>query len=96
MLPKPLPGKAHPTKGFRRMPPTLALLCPPEDARHLGAILATANQDLVLVTAADAAGLERTVAEAGGVDRIAAFWTNSIVPAELLRRVRGPSYCQAT
>ncbi|WP_188092433.1 formyltransferase family protein [Azospirillum sp. B21] len=74
------------------MPPILALLCPPEDARHLGAILATANRDLVVVTAADAAGLERTVAEAGGVDRIVAFRTNSIVPAELLRRVPGPSY----
>jgi len=74
------------------MPATLALLCPQEDARHLGAILATANRDLVVVTAADAAGLERAVAETGGVDRIVAFRTNSIVPAALLQRVPGPSY----
>lgn len=74
------------------MPAILALLCPQEDARHLGAVLATANRDLVVVTAADAAQLERVVAEAGGVDRIVAFRTNSVVPADLLRRVSGPSY----
>lgn len=71
---------------------TLALLCPQEDARHLGALLAVANRELVVVTAADTAELERTVAQAGGVDRIVAFRTNSIVPADLLSQVPGPSY----
>jgi len=74
------------------MPGTLALLCPQEDARHLGALLAIANRELVVVTATDTAELERTVAQAGGVDRIVAFRTNSIVPADLLLRVPGPSY----
>lgn len=74
------------------MPAVLALLCPREDARYLAAVLATANRDLTVVTAADTAQLERVVAEAGGVDRILAFRTNGIVPAELLRRVPGPSY----
>lgn len=74
------------------MPTTLALLCPQEDARHLGAVLAVANRDLVVVTATDAAQLERAVAGAERVDRIVAFRTNSIVPADLLLRVPGPSY----
>ncbi len=74
------------------MPAVLALLCPQEDARHLGAVLAAADRELVVVTAADTAQLERTVAEAGGVDRIVAFRTDSIVPADLLRQVPGPSY----
>jgi methionyl-tRNA formyltransferase len=74
------------------MPAVLALLCPREDARYLTAVLATANRDLTVVTAADTAQLERLVAEAGGVDRIVAFRTNGIVPAELLRRVPGPCY----
>lgn len=78
------------------MPASLILLCPPEDSRHLAAILAGANRDLSVVTAADGEQLERAAAgrlAAGGrIDRIVAFRTNCVVPADMLRRVSGPSY----
>lgn len=74
------------------MPATLILLCQPEDARHLAAILANANRDLTVVTAADRPQLEAAMVGCGRVDRLVAFRTNCVVPAELLRRVSGPSY----
>ena len=74
------------------MPATLVLLARPEDARHLAAILAGANRDLTVVTAADRSQLEAAMAGSGRVDRLIAFRTNCVVPAELLRRVSGPSY----
>lgn len=74
------------------MPATLVLLCQPEDARHLAAILAGANRDLTVVTAADRSQLEAAMAGCARVDRLVAFRTNCVVPAELLRRVSGPSY----
>ncbi|KAA0593688.1 methionyl-tRNA formyltransferase [Azospirillum lipoferum] len=74
------------------MPATLVLLSQPEDARHLAAILAGANPDLTVVTAADRSQLEAAMAGCGQVDRLVAFRTNCVVPAGLLRRVSGPSY----
>lgn len=74
------------------MPATLVLLSQPEDARHLAAILAGANRDLTVVTAADRSQLEGAMAGCPRVDRLVAFRTNCVVPAELLRRVSGPSY----
>ncbi|WP_109073654.1 hypothetical protein [Azospirillum sp. TSH20] len=74
------------------MPATLVLLCQPEDARHLAAILAGANRDLTVITASDRPQLEAAMAGCRQVDRLVAFRTNCVVPAELLRRVSGPSY----
>ncbi|CAO3405412.1 formyltransferase family protein [Azospirillum palustre] len=74
------------------MPATLVLLAQPGDARHLAAILAGANHDLTVVTVADRPQLEAAMADRGQIDRLVAFRTNCVVPAELLRRVSGPSY----
>lgn len=74
------------------MSATLVLLSPPEDARHLAAILAGANRTLTVVTVADRPQLEQAVGAHGTVDRLVAFRTNCIVPAEVLGRVSGPSY----
>ncbi|PWC58181.1 hypothetical protein TSH7_24115, partial [Azospirillum sp. TSH7] len=72
------------------MPATLVLLCQPEDARHLAAILAGANRDLTVITASDRPQLEAAMAGCRQVDRLVAFRTNCVVPAELLRRGSRP------
>lgn len=74
------------------MPATLVLLCPPEDARHLAAILAGANRDLTILTATNRAQLDAAMVEGSRIDRLVAFRTNCVVPRELLLRVSGLSY----